>query len=213
MKNKVVKILIVGILIIGMQLPIFAATTGIVNVDTVRVRKKATTDSSIVELVSIGDKITITGEEGDWYKVKVGKVEGYIRKDLLTVEGEIATSTEPENNAGESNEPVETPSEDVPEVDTPAEEKPVESTQNENDESVTEIKGEKISTLKSAEGVSAGNTVQLTEEIKIKILPSANSTNIEKLEANTLVKILEVVNKWCRVETAEGACGWVRIDQ
>ena len=180
MKNKVVKILIVGILLVGIQLPIIAATTGIVNVDTVRVRKKATTDSSIVELVSIGDKITITGEEGNWYKVKVGTVTGYIRKDLLTVEGDVPTSTEPENNEEQPNKPDETPAEETtneedPSENTPAEEKPA---QNDNDISISEVKGKKISILKSAEGVSVGNTVQLAEELEIKILPSANSTNI-----------------------------------
>lgn len=213
MKNKIVKILIVGILIIGMQLPIFAAKTGIANVDTVRVRAKATTNSDIVELVSIGDKVTITGEEGDWYKVKVGRVNGFIRKDLLTVEGEVTTSTEPENNDGDSSKPVEKPSKEVPSIDLPTEGKPDESTSNKDEESVSELKDAKISTLKSAEGVSVGKKVQLSEEIKIKILPSANSTNIQKLETNTEVTILEVVNKWCRVETVEGACGWVRIDQ
>ena len=73
------------------------------NVETVRVREKATTDSDIVELVSIGDKITITGEEGNWYKVKVGKVTGYIRKDLLTVDGKTTEVTGNKNNNDASN--------------------------------------------------------------------------------------------------------------
>ena len=70
----------------------------------------------------------------------------------------------------------------------------------------------KISTIKLTEGVSEGGKVTLDHEIEIKILPSANSSNIEKLQEGTEVTVLEIINKWCRVETAEGACGWVRID-
>ena len=225
-KNIIVKTLLIIILIVSVQLPVIAATTGVVNVDTVRVREKATTDSDIVELVSIGDKINIIGEEGDWYKVKVGKVTGYIRKDLLTVKGDVPTSTEPTKptNKEEPETPVEeTPTEkvpneekpDIPAQETPNEE-PTETTPTEKpaettDENVVK-ENKKITTIKLAEGVSEGGKVTLDHEIEIKILPSANSSNIEKLQEGTEVTVLEIINKWCRVETAEGACGWVRID-
>ena len=223
-KNRIVKTLLIIMLIVSVQLPVIAATTGVVNVDTVRVREKATTDSDIVELVSIGDKINITGEEGDWYKVKVGKVTGYIRKDLLTVKGDVPTSTEPTNNEEKPEIPVEeTPTEQVPnkeKPDTPAQETPNEEpTETTPTEKPSETTGEnvvkenkKISTIKLTEGVSEGGKVTLDHEIEIKILPSANSSNIEKLQEGTEVTVLEIINKWCRVETAEGACGWVRID-
>ena len=70
----------------------------------------------------------------------------------------------------------------------------------------------KISTIKVSEGVSAGAKVQLASETKIKILPSANSSNIAELQANTEVTIIEVINRWCRIEAGENI-GWVRIDQ
>lgn len=222
-KNKIVQTLFIIILIVSIQLPVIAATTGVVNVDTVRVREKATTDSDIVELVSIGDKINIIGEEGDWYKVKVGKVTGYIRKDLLTVKGDVPTSTEPTNNEEKPETPVEkTPAEQVPneeKPDTPAQETPNEEpTETTPTEKPAETTGEnvvkenkKISTIKLEEGVSEGGKLVLNQEVEIKILPSVNSSNIEKLQEGTEVTILEIINKWCRIETAEGACGWVRI--
>ena len=54
--------------------------------------------------------------------------------------------------------------------------------------------------------------MQLTSATKIKILPSANSSNIAELQANTEVTIIEVINSWCRIEAGENT-GWVRIDQ
>jgi len=222
-KNKIIKIFVVIALLISIHVPIIAATTGVVNVDTARVRKRATTDSGIVVLVSIGDKVTIVGEEGNWYKVKVDGEEGYIRKDLLTVDGKNTTIT-PTEEPKEDNTQTEAPKENNTQVEEPKENDNQTGETNKNEEQQTqqptnknipeeiEKKDTAISTLKTVARVSAGQRVQLTEETKIKILPSVNSSNIAKLSANTEVTILEVINKWCRVET-EGACGWVRIDQ
>ena len=57
--NKVLKILLSIVILINIGTSAIAATTGVVNKDTVRVRSKATTESGIVALVSIGDKVTI----------------------------------------------------------------------------------------------------------------------------------------------------------
>lgn len=222
-KNKILKTLIAIILLISLEAVAIAATTGVVNVDTVRVRKKATTDSDIVELVSIGDKITITGEEGNWYKVKVGKVTGYIRKDLLTVEGKVTTPEETDST--EAQPPVQTEETDSTTTQPPvqteepnnngdketsgevSEEKPLE-----NSDVTIEKNNKTISTIKKTGNLSAGNKIKLNQETKIKILPSANSSNIAKLAAETEVTVLEVINRWCRIEAGEYA-GWVRIDQ
>lgn len=213
-KNKLLKTIIAIILLISIQTAVIAASSGVVNVDTVRVRKKATTDSAIVALVSIGDKITIIGEEDNWYKVKAkdnegNTVQGYIRKDLLTVEGEITTSA-----------PVEEPEKPVENNDDNTDEKPIQTeepntnveTPNENNDVTVERNDKTISVIKTTGNISVGQKVQLSEDLKIKILPLANSSNIAKVQANTEVTILEVINSWCRVETGEYV-GWVRIDQ
>lgn len=48
------------------------ASTGKVTTDTLRLRKEASTDSSIIALLSENDKVEILGEENGWYKVKSG---------------------------------------------------------------------------------------------------------------------------------------------
>ena len=260
--NKILKILISIVILISVGTSVIAATTGVVNVDTVRVRSKATTESGIVALVSIGDKVTIIEEEGNWYKVKAKDQDGnmktgYIRKDLLTVKGKVTTEETPskveeptekpiENPTEQPTEtPVEKPVEQSPETsvekpaDTPAEngEKPVENGESNEDTTPNEIGdtsvGEQgqttqeptdvsnviekndttIDTIKRTANLSAGKKIQLTKNTKIKILPLANSSNIAEIQANTEVTVLEVINRWCRIETTEGECGWVRIDQ
>lgn len=245
-KSKILKTFIAIILLIGIETSAIAVTTGVVNTDTVRVRAKATTDSGIVALVSIGDKITITGVEDNWYKVQVqdeeGKtVTGYIRNDLLTVKEPITSneiSDQPTGNEGDGNSQVvenngdnssevvdndgENNSEEpnnngqVDENTTPGNEENPE--EGETIETSREVVGSvkkddrEISTIKKSANLSEGQTIQLAENIKVKIIPSANSSNIAELQANTTVTVLQVINNWCRIET-EGACGWVRIDQ
>ena len=48
------------------------ASTGMVTTDTLRVRREASTDSSIIALLSINDKVEILGEENGWYKIQSG---------------------------------------------------------------------------------------------------------------------------------------------
>lgn len=215
--KKILKIFIAIMLLISIHSTVIAAT-GVVNADTVRIREKSTTNSKIVGLVSIGDKLTITGEENNWYKVK-GKddhgnnVEGFIRKDLLKVEGELTFEEQPEKpDANNNNNSDETPNENPNNNEETPNEVPADAPA-EGTNIVAKKDDRTISVIKLAEGVSVGQKHQLSEETKIKILPSANSSNIANLQANTEVTILEKINSWCRVETQEGACGWVRIDQ
>ena len=44
------------------------ATTAIVNTDTLKLRKEASTDSTVLELLNQGEKLEIIEESGDWYK-------------------------------------------------------------------------------------------------------------------------------------------------
>ena len=221
-KGKIVKILMIITLLISIQMPSIAATTGVIKAETVRVREDATTKSNIVELVSVGDKITViakkSGKDGIWYKVELNGKVGYIRNDLITVKDDVPYEDEPnEEEPNENDDPIITENPDeTEEPDNNGEdngETPDEQIPPENNLAVIQRNDKTISVLKSAGGVVAEQSMQLAETIKIKLLPSANSANIAELNANTQVTILEVINSWCRVESSEGACGWVRIDQ
>ena len=233
-KNKILKIFIAIVLLISVKTSAIAATTGIVNTDTARVRNKpSTTNSKIVTLVSIGDKITITGEENDWYKVKVNGMEGYIRKDLLTVDGKTAEKNEqkPSSNQQTTTEkpvqnPIKNENQEAEKDKTTGKDTTIKNEIQTNGEVVNEgntgettaegkniENGDKnISTIKVTEGLLAGVKVKLTKDTKIKILPSANSSNIAELQADTEVTVVEIINSWCRIEAGDNI-GWVRIDQ
>lgn len=56
-----------------------------VQAETLRVRKKASTDSKIVTLVSEDDKLKVKKQTDDWAKVKVDGQTGYVSKDYAKV--------------------------------------------------------------------------------------------------------------------------------
>ena len=56
-----------------------------VQTETLRVRKKASTDSKIVTLVSEDDKLKVKKQTNDWAKVKVDGQTGYVSKDYAKV--------------------------------------------------------------------------------------------------------------------------------
>ena len=56
-----------------------------VQTETLRVRKKASTDSKIVTLVSEDDKLKVKEQTNDWAKVKVDGQTGYVSKDYAKV--------------------------------------------------------------------------------------------------------------------------------
>ncbi len=58
--------------------------TAYVNVNSVNVRKSATTSSEVVDGLVKNNQVTIIGEEDGWYKIKVNGLEGYIAKQYLS---------------------------------------------------------------------------------------------------------------------------------
>lgn len=105
MKKNLKKILFntlfIGLVLIGTKA---YATTGKVTVDTVRMRKEASTDSEVLTLVSIGDELEILDTEGEWYKVKDSEFTGYIRKDMISVPEEVTSTKNEEENVTAENE-------------------------------------------------------------------------------------------------------------
>lgn len=171
------------------------AATGKVNTDTARIRSEASSDSSIVDLVSINDKVEIIEESGDWYKIKAGEKTGYISKSLLDVEGTVQekdTNTTAENTTSNETNTVETAT-----VEETKEEKQQEEKNTTTDKTATSTLTEKY-------------VGKISSEVTIKILPSINSTDIAKIEKNTEITIVEMLNDWCHIEAGKFS-GWARV--
>lgn len=61
-----------------------AERTGYISEDTVNMRKGAGTNYSIIKVLKLNTEVTITGEDGNWYKVKSGSSTGYVSKDYVS---------------------------------------------------------------------------------------------------------------------------------
>ena len=98
--NKKAKIglIILAFIILTISTKVYA-TNGKANQETVRMRKEASTESSVVTLISLDEEVEVLSEEGEWYKIKYKTYTGYVRKDMLDVDGktEAVQNTNSEN--------------------------------------------------------------------------------------------------------------------
>lgn len=72
--------------------------TGVVNTETLRLRKDASVESSVLELLSKDEKVDILEEKDGWYKVKFNDYTGYVSKEFINKSGETKT-TQNENSS------------------------------------------------------------------------------------------------------------------
>ncbi len=64
-----------------------AGQTGKVTATELNIRKSASSDADKLRSVKKGTKLTILETDGDWYKVRFGKVVGYVSKSYVSVSG------------------------------------------------------------------------------------------------------------------------------
>ncbi len=82
-----------------------ADDTGEITATNVNVRVGAGLNYSIAGKVSYKDKVTVLGEEGDWYKIQKGSLTGYVFKDYITITTDAdraSYSTVREGDTGDS---------------------------------------------------------------------------------------------------------------
>ena len=82
--------------------------TGYISEEYVNVRSGPSTEDKVIKILTLNSEVTITGEEGDWYKVKSGEDEGYISKEFVSdTEKTVSRSAEPrttsENSLNKTN--------------------------------------------------------------------------------------------------------------
>lgn len=183
------------------------ATNGTTTKETVRMREKASTDSKTVLLLSIDKEVEIVSEDGEWYKVKYkedGKTYiGYIRSDMLKVEGKDESETTSEEKKTQ-NETLDTTVEETKNVDNSVSSEEVAST--ENTENVTESSD----TENISESITENSNFKIKNDVNIKILPSITSSNTGVIEKNTEIIVSEILGKWCYIES-EQKSGWVMM--
>ena len=162
-----------------------AANTGTINVDVANLRKTADAESTILEQITLNQEVEILGEEGDWYKVTYNKITGYVNKELVTVNSNPET-TEENNQVNENR------------------------TEENNQVNQNAIEN-KISTETTAD-IEIGKEYKIAENIKLKLIPSINATDVIELKIDESVTVTEVMNGWVCVET-QTTKGWLRRDK
>lgn len=168
------------------------ASTAKVTVDTANLRGQPNTSSKILELVSKGEEVEVLDKQDNWYKVKYKKITGYLREDLIEIQGET-------NIKKEENEPQENNTKDNEENNKEN------ATQNEqNNENTQEVSNNVVNLI--------GDYIA-KEAVKIKIIPLINSLDIKDVNANEKVKVTEVINSWARLELQDGTKGWTLISK
>lgn len=89
------------------------SSTKYVNASSIYVRSEPSTDSDIVTTLIRDTDVTVTGESGDWYKVKYADYTGYIYKELLSdtkteITNRSSTNVDRTANASSENKVEET---------------------------------------------------------------------------------------------------------
>ena len=161
-----------------------AANTGTINVDVANLRETADAESKILEQITLNQEVEIVGEEGDWYQVTYNKITGYVSKELVTVNSNSQT-TESNNQVSEN------------------------STQENNTVAVNTT--EEGTETSSTEEITLGE-YKISENTRLKLIPSINATDVIELKADETVTVTEIMNGWVCVET-QTTKGWLRKDK
>lgn len=182
--KKLIVIAIITLLLILICTTTCKATTAIVNTDTLKLRKEASTDSTVLELLNQGQELDIIEQSGDWYKVKVNNMTGFVHKDYIKLNEEIANTNTQEPIVNEVTENI------IPEDN---------NTINENTGANTNVEETK-------EFETREETLQ--NDVDIYILPLINSSKISNIKKDTKIIIMDEVKNWMYVQTNE-VNGWI----
>lgn len=184
MKKSIVISLLTVAMLLGTALYSFAST-GKVTTDTLKLRKEASTDSTVIGLLSENDKVEILGEEYGWYKVKVGDKVGYVASQYISVLTDSKTNNE---NLNKDNN----------EQNTNTETKP-------NEENPGDVQGE------NANNENGEETKVLVAGQKIYITPLINALVLEELKEDKKIEVISEINGWSYIKIGTTS-GWVRTE-
>ncbi|MBR3002413.1 MAG: C40 family peptidase [Clostridia bacterium] len=208
--KSILIIAIIGIISMVYFYPSFAANTAKVSVETANVRKTADVNATIIEQAAKGEEVEIVEKLGEWYKVKYNGVQGYLRKDLLDVEGENATESANTASDNKTNTEVENSSKTETNTNTEpvAETKKEETTNNQEQETTT-------APTTNTEAPNANKeTIEIytcKENAKLKIMPLIIGNDIKEINKGETLNVLEINNKWALVESGLNR-GWILVN-
>lgn len=231
-KRPIKSIVLTSIAIIVIMLFVtvsFAADTAKVSVETARLRKEASEDSTILELISLGEEVEILGQSGNWYQVEYKGITGYLRNDLIQVDGEtqsngsetatsgetVDTSATAQNNTQTGNE-AGTTSENNPQAENANNLAGTENTESTEPQNTTGEQANGDTTTNGTTDTTENEEdltgkYQFTQDVEIKITPLINSLTVSSVKSGDTIEIQDKVNDWVLVSN-ENIQGWARFN-
>lgn len=204
-KQIIIGFAIIFAMLLGSQ---SMAATAIVDTDTLRLRKEASTDSTTLELLNHGQKLEVIEESGDWIKVKVNGITGFVHKDFV----DIKEDEKQEENKKEETEKQE---EVITEDTTSKEEEKTTIEESEKTENVVEenttVDENQVVEKEDSKDFSV-REVSLIKDGEVYILPLINSNKIGDLKKDVKVTLMDEVKGWFYIQTEEYN-GWIRADK
>jgi cell wall-associated NlpC family hydrolase len=88
-RHSSARIAVLTLVMIILCSTIASAATGKINASSVKFRRHASTGSEIIDLLGKGTVLSIVSTTGDWFKVKIGNVNGYVYSDYVTIIKEL----------------------------------------------------------------------------------------------------------------------------
>ncbi len=233
LKNvAIITLILVGILCINVK---SFAKTVIVTTDGLNLRREASTDSEVMDIIEINKEVEYVEEQGNWYKVKYNGMTGYISKDYAKIKdestsssgatpnnGDTSSSGNTSSNEGASNnqntnnaENTNTQQGGTTNAGTAnAETNNIETTNTEtaNTETNNTQVNNPVTSNPETNAVQSSKYMKFTENTAGCILPLINSNIIYNFQKDDIVKAISFVNGWIYVES-ETRNAWVRADK
>ena len=168
-----------------------------VTVQTANLREEASSDSKILEQIGQGDSVEILETSREWYKVKHNNIVGYLRNDLVLVDGETSNSNA-ENKT--SNNETNTTNNEITENYTSTNE-------TQTNDNVTVNNTQNISSVSNILG-----QYKTKQDVKMKIVPLINALDIIEISSGTNVEVLSIINYWAYAEVDNNK-GWIVLEK
>ena len=216
--NKVYSVFgIFGIGIVLLTNSVFGVT-GTVTGEKVRIREKASSNSSEISLATKGEKVDVIGEEGNWYKITFEKITGYISKDYVdttynsgnTESNSTSNSTQEEDKI-ENNSNVEEPvAPEVSQQDEQISTTPEPEIQQDTQmlESNSAVQNETNNNTQEEKKYYKGQTLSIEKEIDLKYVPNFSSRVVSSVASNSQLTVSMELGHWIKVSDGKSS-GWV----
>ncbi len=97
LKKAAITSVLILLLLIGIAIISFANNTGVVT-DEAKLRKTASNNSTILEIIPNKEQVEVLNTIDGWYEVRYNRIRGYVQEDYIKLDEETAeTNTQEEN--------------------------------------------------------------------------------------------------------------------